>query len=227
MARAARRARRAESRLRRSRPSAAASRSRPSWSTPIRPLPAIPQSSLPWNRPRRPPAKATREWWPRLSRFALRGAHRARRHALHSLPRRREPPARRIRIARVDRQRRSRAGAHARKLGLIARHAFKLRSRRCMLCLNLYGVSHFPNHEHACENPHRRRLRPPQGRRGQAAGPRATSTTSSAKACGTAPPCAAPFRAGSSAPSASIATSTGANSPSSPLPTFPARITSS
>ena len=39
--------------------------------------------------------------------------HRARGHALHSLPRRSEPPARRIRLAGVDRQRRARAGAHA------------------------------------------------------------------------------------------------------------------
>ena len=37
--------------------------------------------------------------------------HCARGHAVHSLPRRREPPARRIRFAGVDRQRRARAGA--------------------------------------------------------------------------------------------------------------------
>ncbi len=67
-----------------------------------------------------------------------------------------------------------------------------------MLCLNPHGDFRLPNHEHACENPHRWRPRPSQRRGGQAAGPRAaTSTTWSAKACGTEPLCAAPFRAGS------------------------------
>jgi ureidoglycolate amidohydrolase len=48
---------------------------------------------------------------PRLSRFVFHGLHRAGRHVVHSLPRRSEPPARRIRVAGVDRRRRGRAGA--------------------------------------------------------------------------------------------------------------------
>ena len=55
----------------------------------------------------------------RLSRFVVRLVHCAGGHAVYSLPRRSEPPARRIRFARVDRQRRARAGAHAGEAGRI------------------------------------------------------------------------------------------------------------
>ena len=56
----------------------------------------------------------------RLSRLALHGAHRSRRHALHSLPWRGEPSPRRIRIARMDWQRRSCARTHTCDLEFIA-----------------------------------------------------------------------------------------------------------
>src|SRR5262249_5845274 len=60
-------------------------------------------------RRRRSRSRSPEDGKPRLSRLALHGARRTHSHAVHSLPRRREPSPRRIRLARRDC--RGRAGA--------------------------------------------------------------------------------------------------------------------
>ena len=57
---------------------------------------------------------------PGVSRFAVHLANRTHRHALHSLPKRIQPPPRRIRLAREHRARRASVGAHAGASGAVA-----------------------------------------------------------------------------------------------------------
>ena len=78
------------------------------------------------------------------------------------------------------------------ELAVVTPRNFKKPAHRCMLCVNLYGNIGFGNHEHACDKP--ASLAPPfPARKAWTScwAARATSTIWSAKACGTAPRCAA------------------------------------